>query len=114
MTTLSNYLKMKRKPIVYIVLKQTMKKKYKILALSFYNYITPSGLPPHNLTWKENTIMMLLIKLQNQIMVVQWNKGLIILQLMISIIDAQMINVEFNGNRVFIPRPYLSLNTRKR
>lgn len=64
MTRLSNYFKMKQKHIiVYIPLGQTTKKKNKTFYHIVHNYIT-SGLLPHNLTLKENTIIMLSRKLQ--------------------------------------------------
>jgi len=69
-----------------------MKNKYNILVQSFYNYITLSGLPPYNLTLEENTIIMLLIKLKitNQIMVIQCKKGLCILKSITNVIDIQL------------------------
>ncbi|GBM90007.1 hypothetical protein AVEN_43453-1 [Araneus ventricosus] len=75
--------------------------------LDFYQPLTPSGMPPHELNLKVGAVVMLLRNLNPSAGLCNGTR-LIIRKLMPNVIDAEIFTGHTKGSRAFIPRITLS------
>ena len=75
--------------------------------LDFLNSITPNGLPPHELMVKKNCPIILLWNLDPHNGLCNGTR-LVVRGFQDNAIDAEMVNGQYAGNKVFLPRIPLS------